>query len=207
MTFSDVTNLAEAEEQQRVLVGELDHRVKNMLTMIDSIAAQTMRSDDGGREAFLDRLNAMSRSYELLSRDQWSEISLREVVRQEIEPYRIGRADRVVVGGPDVTLKPRLAVSLGMIIHELGSNSAKHGSLSAPAGSLEVSWALEKRSANTLVLDWIERGGPPVAEPAQHGFGLTLIEREITDGLGGKAKIEFEKDGLRVNLRVPLDAA
>jgi two-component sensor histidine kinase len=76
-----------------------------------------------------------------------------------------------------------------------------------PAGSLEVSWALEKRSESTLVLDWIERGGPRVAEPPQHGFGITLIEREVTDGLGGKAKIEFEQGGLRVNLRVPLDAA
>src|SRR5262245_55448034 len=207
LTLSDVTNLAAAEEQQRVLLGELDHRVKNMLTMIDNIAGQTLTSDGPAREAFLDRLNAMARSYELLSRDQWSEVSLRDVLHQEIEPYRTGRGDRVVIGGPDVTLKPRLAVSLGMIIHELGGNSAKHGSLSVPAGSLEVSWALEKRSESTLVLDWIERGGPPVAEPPQHGFGLTLIEREVTEGLGGKTKIEFEQGGVRVNLRVPLEAA
>jgi two-component system, chemotaxis family, CheB/CheR fusion protein len=207
LTLNDVTGLAQAEEQQRVLVGELDHRVKNMLTMIDNIAGQTLTTDGGARDAFLDRLNAMARSYELLSRDQWSEVSLRDVLRQEIEPYRAGRADGVVIGGPDVPLKPNLAVSLGMIIHELGNNSAKHGSLSVPAGSLEVSWALEKRSESTLVLDWIERGGPRVAEPPQHGFGITLIEREVTDGLGGKAKIEFEQGGLRVNLRVPLDAA
>jgi two-component sensor histidine kinase len=94
-----------------------------------------------------------------------------------------------------------------MIIHELGTNSVKYGSLSAADGSLEVTWKVEKRGGNYLMLDWSERGGPRVAEPPQHGFGLTLIEREVTDGLGGKAKIEFEQGGLRVNLRVPLDAA
>jgi len=205
LTFSDVTSLAQAEEQQRVLVGELDHRVKNMLTMIVSIARQTLPSGDQAREAFLDRLNAMTRSYELISRDQWSDVSLRDVVRQEIEPYRTGRADRVVIGGPDVALKPKLALSLGMILHELGTNSAKHGSLSMPSGSLEVSWATERRSENTLILDWIEQGGPPVGKPPQNGFGLALIEREVTDGLDGKAKIEFETSGLRASLRIPLE--
>ena len=206
LTLNDVTGLARVEQQQRVLVAELDHRVKNMLTAIGSIANQTLRSEDGGREAFLDRLNAMTRSYELVSRGQWNDVSLRDVVRQQIEPYRTGRADRVVVDGPDVALKPKLALSLGRIFHELGANSAKHGSLSVPDGSLEVSWATEKRSGNSLVVDWIERDGPRVAKPPRQGFGLTLIEREVTDGLGGKAKIEFEKIGLQVNLRIPLDA-
>jgi two-component system CheB/CheR fusion protein len=206
LTFSDVTGLAQAEEQQRVLLAELDHRVKDMLSVIESIATETLRSDDSGRVALLDRLHAVARSYELLSRDQWMNVPLRDVVRQEIEPYRTGRGDRVVIDGPDVALKPKLVLSLGMIIHELGANSAKHGSLSVADGSLEVSWATEKRSRNSLVLDWVERGGPPVAKPRRNGFGLTLIEREVTDGLGGKAKIEFEASGLRFNLRIPLDS-
>jgi two-component sensor histidine kinase len=81
----------------------------------------------------------------------------------------------------------------------------KYGSLSAGDGSLEVTWALERRSENSLVLDWLERGGPPVAQSPPHGFGLTLIEREVGQGLGGKAKIEFAEHGLRVNLRIPLE--
>src|SRR5215468_4026506 len=209
LTFSDVTSLAQAEEQQRVLVAELNHRVKNMLTVIVSVATQTLKhSDDveAARKAFLDRLHAMARSYELVSRDQWSEVSLHDVVRQEIEPYRTGRDDRVVIEGPAVSLKPKLALSLGMIIHELGTNSSKYGSLSAAGGSLEISWAVERRSGTSLVLDWIERGGPPVGKPPRHGFGLSLIEREVGHGLGGKAKIEFEDGGLRVNLRIPLDS-
>jgi two-component system CheB/CheR fusion protein len=161
---------------------------------------------DAAREAFLDRLHAMARSYELVSRDQWSDVSLADVVRQEVEPYRTGRDDRIVIDGPAVSLKPKLALSLGMIIHELGTNSAKYGSLSVTGGSLEVSWAIERRSGSSLVLDWIERGGPSVGKPPRHGFGLTLIEREVSHGLGGKAKIEFEDHGLRVNLRMPLDS-
>ncbi|HET9245994.1 MAG TPA: PAS domain-containing protein, partial [Xanthobacteraceae bacterium] len=209
LTFSDVTGLAQAEEQQRVLVAELNHRVKNMLTVIVSVATQTLKNSDdmdAAREAFLNRLHAMARSYELVSRDQWSDVSLVDVVRQEVEPYRTGRDDRIVIDGPAVSLKPKLALSLGMIIHELGTNSAKYGSLSVAGGSLEVSWAVERRSETSLVLDWIERGGPPVGKAPRHGFGLTLIEREVSHGLGGKAKVEFEDGGLRVNLRIPLDS-
>jgi two-component system CheB/CheR fusion protein len=207
LTFIDVTGLAQAEEQQRVLVGELNHRVKNMLTVIRSIASQTLRSDDGNREAFLNRLDAMARSYELVSHDQWNEVALREVVREGIEPYQTGRGDRVVIEGPDVVLKPKLALSLAMILHELGANSAKYGALSKAEGSVEVSWATEQRSKNSLVLDWIERGGPPTSKPRRNGFGLSLIEREVSHGLGGKVKIEFEPEGLRVNLKIPLDSA
>jgi two-component sensor histidine kinase len=134
------------------------------------------------------------------------DVSLRDLVCQEIEPYRSDRTDSVVIEGPDVALKPKLAFSLGMIIHELGANSAKHGSLSVSGGSLEVSWATEKRSRNTLVLDWVERGGPAASKPRRNGFGLSLIEREIADGLDGKAKVDFEASGLRANLRIPLDA-
>src|SRR5262245_2233487 len=171
LTFGDVTGLAQAEEQQRVLVAELNHRVKNMLTVIVSIATQTLKNSedmDAGREAFLDRLHAMARSYELVSRDQWSDVSLVDVVRQEVEPYRTGRDDRIVIDGPAVSLKPKLALSLGMIVHELGTNSVKYGSLSAAGGSLEVSWAIERRSGESLVFDWVERGGPPLGKPPRH---------------------------------------
>jgi two-component sensor histidine kinase len=147
----------------------------------------------------------MARSYELVSRDQWSDVALGDLVRQEIEPY-MGRGDRLVVDGPAVALKPKLALSLGMVFHELGTNAVKYGSLSMASGSLEITWAIEKRSADSLVLDWVERGGPSVGKSPRRGFGLTLIEREVSHGLGGKARIEFEPSGLRVNLRIPLAA-
>ena len=138
-----------------------------------------------------------------LRREQWSDVALIDLIRQDIEPY-IGKGDRLNLDGPAVALKPRYALALGMIVHELGTNAVKYGALSVAGGSLEIGWAIEKRSETSLVLDWIERGGPPVGASPPPGFGLTLIEREVSHGLGGKSRIEFERDGLRVNLRVPL---
>jgi two-component system, chemotaxis family, CheB/CheR fusion protein len=207
VTFIDVTGLAQAEEQQRVLAHELNHRVKNMLTAIGSMATQTLGSGDAASQGLLDRLKAMTRSYELVSRDRWGVVSLRDVVLQGIEPYRIGRTDNVAIDGPDVALKPKVALSLAMIVHELGANSVKHGSLSVPGGSLKVSWATERHSRNALVLDWVERGGPPPSEPRRQGFGLALIEGDVGHRLGGEAKIELETGGLRANFRIPLDSA
>jgi two-component system CheB/CheR fusion protein len=208
LTFSDVTSLARAEEQQRVLVAELNHRVKNMLTVIVSIATLTLKGEQGEAfgETFLQRLHAMARAYDLVSRDQWSEVSLLDVVREQVEPFLTDRSDRIVLDGPLVPLRPKVALSLGMVLHELGTNAAKYGALSVPGGSLEVTWALEKRSDTQLVVDWKERGGPPVVPSKEHGFGLTLIEREVGQGLGGKARIEFQPEGLQVNLRIPLGA-
>jgi len=211
LTFIDVTSLAQAEEQQRVLVAELNHRVKNMLTVIVSIATQTLKRSDSVEafgEGFLDRLHAMARAYELVSRDHWSEVALLDVVRQALEPYLLSRQDRIDIDGPAVPLKPKVAISLGMIFHELGTNSAKYGSLSAADGSLAVAWSMETRGDEhtNLVIDWTERDGPQVETSGRRGFGLTLIEREVGHGLGGKARLEFEPAGLRANLRIPLAA-
>jgi two-component system CheB/CheR fusion protein len=211
LTFSDVTTLSQAEEQQRVLVAELNHRVRNMLTVIVGIANQTLKRAESAEsfgKAFLDRLHAMARSYELVSRDEWSEVSLLDVARQQIEPHLSDRRDRIVLDGPSVSLTPKLALSLGMIVHELATNAAKYGSLSVPNGSLELAWSLESRSGGQthLVIDWTERGGPALKKTDRRGLGLTLIERETSHGLDGKARIEFEESGLRVNLRIPLRA-
>jgi two-component system, chemotaxis family, CheB/CheR fusion protein len=209
LTFIDVTSLVESEEQQRVLVAELNHRVKNILTVIVGVATQTLKRaadpQSFGKD-FLDRLHAMARSYELISRDDWTEVSLSDVVRQEIEPLVLNQGDRVVIDGPTVSLTAKLALSLGMVIHELATNAAKYGSLSVPSGSLEVTWSIESRSgARThLVMDWKEHDGPPVKKGPRRGFGITLIEREVAQGLSGKVRIGFEAEGLRVNLGIPL---
>jgi two-component system, chemotaxis family, CheB/CheR fusion protein len=209
LTLSDVTGLAQAEDQQRVLVAELNHRVRNMLTVIVGIATQTLKRAESAEsfgKTFLGRLHTMARSYELVSRDQWGEVSLLDVARQEIEPYLSDRRERIVLDGPPVSLRPKLALSLGMIIHELATNAAKYGSLSVAIGSLEMAWSLESRSGGQtyLVIDWTERGGPAVKKSDRRGLGLTLIEREMGHGLDGKARIDFEESGLRANLRIPL---
>jgi two-component system CheB/CheR fusion protein len=207
LTFSDVSKLAKAEEQQRVLVAELNHRVKNMLAVIVSIATQTLdryRDVASFGRAFLARLHALARSHELVSRDQWTAISVKDVVLQEINPFQSEGGNRIIANGPPVSLKPKMALSLGMIVHELGTNATKYGSLSVPDGSVEVSWALEMDSESHLVMDWSERGGPKVKKPDSNGFGLALIEREVTHGLNGKVQFDFDQPGLSVNLRIPL---
>ena len=140
-----------------------------------------------------------------MTRDHWSEVSLLDVVRQEVEPYLLDRHDRIVLDGPPVSLSPKMALSLGMIVHELGTNAAKYGSLSVPAGSLEVAWTLESRSDTQLVLDGKERGGPPVTPSNDRGFaGAADRARGSTTARRKGAPNPIEAEGLHVNLRIPL---
>jgi two-component system CheB/CheR fusion protein len=209
LTFTDVTTLALAEERQRTLVAELNHRVKNMLTVIVSIATRTLgRSPDPesfGRD-FLERLHGMARSYELVSRDDWSEVALADIVREQLEAHVADRPERFAFGGPPVSLPPKTALSLGMIVHELGTNAVKHGCLSEARGSLEVRWRLRRGEGGRtdLLIDWIERSGSQIGKPARRGFGLSAIEREVAHGLRGRVQFEFESHGLRVGLELPL---
>jgi two-component system CheB/CheR fusion protein len=199
LTLVDITSLTNAEAQQKVLIDELNHRVKNMLMVVMGVAEQTIRTsgdlkDFKGR--FLDRLHAMAKSFELLSREHWTEASIDELVRPHLEPFG---PERVKLGGPDIRLKPRQALSLGMVIHELATNASKYGALSVPGGCVHVEWRLNGKAVE---LDWRERDGPEISAPSRRGFGLTLVERE-TKGLGGKAKVNFETSGLNVVLSFP----
>jgi PAS domain S-box-containing protein len=194
-TNIDATERRRGEEHQRLLVNELNHRVKNTLAIIQGIAQQTFRGSDvptERREAFEGRLSALSAAHNLLTRENWETASIRELVEAAVDPYR-GGDGRVTLDGPDVRLAPRTAVSLALAIHELGTNAAKYGALSGPAGSVSVRWhAAEGR----LGLVWSESGGPPVAPPAGRGFGTRMIERALAAELGGEAVIDFRPEGL-----------
>ena len=200
LTLVDITSLANAEAHQKVLIDELNHRVKNMLMVVMGVAEQTIRSstdlkDFKGR--FLDRLQAMSQSYELLSREHWKEASIKDLIRPHLTPFGPGR---VRLDGPDLRLKPRQALSLGMVIHELATNAGKYGALGAPNGCVEIAWTCRD---DEIELHWRESDGPEVAPPTRRGFGLTLVDRETRQGLGGKAKIDFASKGLAVTLAFP----
>jgi two-component system, chemotaxis family, CheB/CheR fusion protein len=199
-TFADITVVAKAEAHQRVLIDELNHRVKNMLMVAISMLEQTSKNTDPAqfREVFSARLHSMARSYELLSQENWTEVSVGELVRQELEPFGM---HRVECDGGDVHLKPRRALSLGMILHELVTNAAKYGALSNSHGKVVVAW---KADDDGMQLDWVERDGPQVASPTRRGLGMKLVEREAVAGLGGKSKIDFEPNGLRVSLEIDL---
>ncbi|HEY4172573.1 MAG TPA: CheR family methyltransferase [Rhodopila sp.] len=211
VTFVDVSSIVQAEEHQRLLVDELNHRVKNMLTVVISLAQQTLRrstSLEAFSDTFMGRVRALTVSYTLLSDQKWLGVPLREVLAEETKPYMAAGQTNIVMGGPDLHLSPTGALSLGMVMHELVTNSMKYGALSVPSGRATISWRLEDDGqASELLLEWIESGGPPVAPPTRRGFGMTLIERSFQHELSGSANIDFDVTGVKAILRAPVALA
>ncbi|TPK76105.1 CheR family methyltransferase [Mesorhizobium sp. B2-4-17] len=201
VTLVDVTTLAEAEEHQKVLISELNHRVKNMLAVITSIANRTVESSttkEGFATALLGRLNAMARAYGVLSRENWTEVSLGELLAQEAAAFD---PERFSLHGPALKLRPQQALSIGMVMHELATNATKYGALNKEGGRVEVEWSVHEQ---ILQLIWREIGGPPVTEPKDGGFGLSLVRGEIGYRLGGTAETFFHPQGLEVRISFPL---
>ena len=196
---SDVTDRVLAQNRQRLLMDELNHRVKNTLATVQAIAQQTLRGSATPQqfaEAFESRLLALSKTHNALTDSRWEGAGLQQILKQELSPYG---AERVTLSGNDVQLSARVALALGMVFHELATNAAKYGALSA-AGRLRVSWFME---ADTLSLEWRETGGPAPSPPTRRGFGSRLIERSITGELQGSVMIDYNPEGLVCGFTVP----
>jgi two-component system, chemotaxis family, CheB/CheR fusion protein len=212
-TFVDVTRLARSEEQQRSLVSELNHRVKNTVNVILAIAQQTLAraaTPDEFSKSFFARLNAMARSHELLSRENWGEVNIEQVVQQALTSYVPNGSGRVSVSGPATMLPPALALSLGVVINELATNAVKYGALSNGSGRVAIGWSASKGDrdeASALTLTWRESGGPPVIPPTVTGFGVKVIKREVEYSHSGAARFDFAEGGLTVRLELPLKGA
>jgi PAS domain S-box-containing protein len=207
--FQDITEQKHAEEQQRFFLDELNHRVKNTLTTVQSIASQTLRTTETSaqfKEAFEGRLLALSKTHNLLTRKSWREAELRDVAEQELAPYRKQGDERVVLNGPNVRLPARYAINLGLVLHELVTNAAKYGALSTNAGHLEMNWTVVENEdrPDQLRIHWTESGGPPVAPPKRQGFGSRLIRRSIEGELGGYMVLNFAEGGVSYDISVPL---
>ena len=199
---ADRTEAVRAAERQKLLVDELNHRVKNSLATVQSIAAQTLRSTPDPaafREAFEARILALSTVHNLLTGASWEGAYLQEVLAGELAPHG---EDRVRLEGPAVRLSAQQALSLALVIHELATNAAKYGALSAAGGRVEVAWRLE---AGRLSLAWVERGGPTVTTPTRRGFGSRLIERTASHELGGRATARYRPEGVEVDLDLKLE--
>ncbi|HEX8526486.1 sensor histidine kinase [Allosphingosinicella sp.] len=195
---------AVAEQRQRLLINELNHRVKNTLATVQAIAFQTLKGDIGLAEArtrFEARLMALSRAHGMLTAQNWEGASLRRVVDDATE-YLGGSQGRFAISGDEVSLAPRAALALALAFHELSTNAAKYGALSIEGGTVEVSWLVE---GGILRLEWRERGGPAVVAPERRGFGSRLIERGLAADLGGTARLEFDPDGLVCSIEAALD--
>ena len=204
----DVTTSRRAEETRTLLMHELNHRVKNTLSTVQSIVSQGLRKTGAPPEAKEDietRLFALSRAHDVLTRESWEGAWLAEVVVEAIGPYRREGSERFRIGGPDVRLNTSQALAISMAVHELSTNAAKYGSLSADTGRVEIAWSIiHSPTSRRLHFRWKESGGAPVEPPRRRGFGTRLIERGLASELAGEVKIDFALDGVECVADVPL---
>jgi two-component sensor histidine kinase len=203
----DVTEARESAEQMRLLLRELNHRVKNTLAMIQSLARQTLRRKPDPAEfidAFSGRLRTLSEAHALLSDRDWSGIGLVELLKSQVDPYVLDASEQLVVQGADLRLPPDQALGLGLILHELASNAVKYGALSRPDGKVTVSWSEAAEPGRRIELVWKESGGPPVVKPAEAGFGTRLIERGLDKVLDSTVELSFPAEGAEAKISLPL---
>ena len=203
----DVTERKENEQHLRLLMRELTHRSKNLLAVIQAMARQTARhagSIDDFVEFFSARLQALSRSHDLLVQESWHGASLTDMVRSQLRHHLDSESAQVSIRGPNIFLKPEAAQNIGLALHELSTNAAKYGALSVPGGRVEISWARRMAEAGGgFELSWRESGGPPVTEPKARGFGSLVIERNLARGLDGTVELSFAATGVVCNVSVP----
>ncbi|GGD92293.1 hypothetical protein GCM10011515_09990 [Tsuneonella deserti] len=196
----DVTDEVEASEAQKLLINELNHRVKNTLAIVQGLAAQSFRNIDAaadGLKALDARLNALAAAHSLLTERNWEAARLKDTIRSAVQATLGSEADRVTLVGPALSLPPQTTVSLAMLVHELSTNALKYGALANAEGKIDVRWQVTgEPGKRRLEIDWRESGGPPVVQPARRGFGTRLIERGLSAEGSAKTSIDFHPLGL-----------
>jgi PAS domain S-box-containing protein len=204
-TNIDIHERKVAEEHQRLMLLELNHRVKNTLAIVQAIAWQSLRADLAPavvREAFEGRLAALSAAHDVLTQQNWEAAEIGRIITTSLAPHHAGDG-RVTAQGPPLALAPKSAVALSLAIHELGTNAGKYGALSQPGGRVDVRWTTDE---GRLRLTWRESGGPPVREPERRGFGARLLEHGLADELRGVVRLEFRPEGLVCEVDARLEA-
>ncbi len=194
-----------AHQRQQLMINELNHRVKNTLATVQSLARQSLGrpADTPGLPAFNERLMALARAHDLLTQSVWQGADLQDILGQTLEPY----IDRTVLAGPPVALSPNAALALSMVFHELATNALKYGALSTPEGTVAVVWHVDPTAPHRVTLHWEERGGPTVSTPSRSGFGSRLIAASLKSDLGGEARFDYRPSGLVCVLTLSLPKA
>ena len=207
LAIEDITERKNAARHQEMLIGELNHRVKNVLATVQALMTQTSRRSallEDFTDTFTGRLHALAQAHNLLVEKEWVGADVGQIVRDTLAPYRTNDEARVVVEGPKLMVRPQVGVALMMILHELATNALKYGALSVPAGRLMVSWQQDGAGeAERYHVRWREEGGPKVTPPSRQGFGTKLIERSTTHELGGEARLDYREEGVRCELIFP----
>jgi PAS domain S-box-containing protein len=199
----DITDRKRAEERQSLLTREVDHRAKNALALAQSIVRLTRARDVTAYvQAVEGRITALARVHTVLSLSSWQGAEIRRLVAEELAPY--SEAGQIQYHGSEVQLQPATAQTLALALHELVTNSAKYGSLSTLSGRLAITWDVQD---DTLILAWVETGGPEVTKPVSRGFGTRSVIASIETQLGGKANFDWRREGLICRLTVPLEVA
>lgn len=207
--YNDVTDQRRTEAHRQKLVNELNHRVRNTLSTVQSIAAQTLGGSFENAEliwAFESRLLALAKAHSLLASTEWHGVALHELLGQELEPFAGEKGKRYAIDGPDVELGPYTALALAMALHELGANAIHYGALSRPEGEIRIKTALPLKAGQPrLRLTWTERGGPEVTKPEYRGFGTRLIESGLAHELNGIIDLDYSLEGLICTIDVSLE--
>jgi len=201
----DVTEARQGEERQRLLINELNHRVKNTLATIQSLARQTLREGVpmiDARERLTERLLALSTAHNVLTRENWESADIADIAREAVRPYDDPPGSRIAITGPRARLAPNVALAISMALHELATNAQKYGALSAAGGRVCLRWELNA-ARDAVDVEWRETGGPPVSPPTSKGFGSRLLSG-LTGELGAPAAFDYAPAGLVCRLRAPV---
>jgi two-component sensor histidine kinase len=200
-TAQDVTERKGREERERLLVSEINHRAKNMLSVVDAIAHQTAtRTPEDFIERFSERIQSLSANQDLLIRNAWQGVEIEALVRAQLAHFADLMGSRIVMGGPEQRLNAASAQAIGLALHELATNAGKYGALSTDAGRVEIGWGTD---GDTFTMRWIERSGPPVSGPKQRGFGTTVMETMVERSVDGAVELDYAASGLTWRLTCP----
>jgi PAS domain S-box-containing protein len=200
-TIQDITERKEREEKEHLLMREINHRAKNMLSVVDAIAHQTAtKNPEDFVERFSERIQALSANQDLLVRNEWNGVEIEDLVRAQLAHFADLIGSRIAMHGPKLRLNPASAQAIGLALHELATNAGKYGSLSTDGGRVDVSWGID---GDTLTMSWTERAGPPVSVPQRRGFGTIVMETMAERSVDGKVDLDYAPSGLTWRLACP----
>jgi len=200
-TLAEITERKEREEKEHLLMREINHRAKNMLSVVDAIAHQTAtRNPEDFIERFSERIQALSANQDLLVRNQWNGVEIEDLVRAQLAPFADLIGSRIGVQGPKLRLRAASAQAIGLALHELATNAGKYGALSTDRGRLDVCWGID---GDTFTMSWTERDGPPVSAPKRRGFGTIVMETMAERSVGGRVDLDYASSGLTWRLTCP----
>jgi two-component sensor histidine kinase len=200
-TAQDITERKSREERERLLIHELNHRAKNILSVVDAIAHQTATgAPEDFIERFSERIQALSANQELLVRGEWKGVETQDLVRAQLAHFADLIGSRIAIQGPKLRLKAASAQAIGLALHELATNAGKYGTLSTDTGRVDISWGID---GDTFTMSWVEREGPPVSPPKRRGFGTKVMEAMAERSLVGNVDLNYAPSGLTWRLTCP----